>query len=315
MSETPSISVVVPVYGCITCLTKLHANLEETFAKNSLTWELIFVDDRDPNEHWEKICDLAQKDPRVRGIRLSRNHGQHLAIWAGLDEAIGEWTVVMDCDLQDDPKIIPDLLETATNKKLHAVVVDRGVWSESILRRFGSRIFFRLVHLLSGVELKNIGNFGLYSRKMIDSLLMFNEQEVFLPMMVALTGLKKSVYRVNRSKRADGESSYNFTKLIRLAIVIIIRFSDRPLKISVFIGLSMSLLSVGVSILLVLVWLAGNIEVPGWTSSLLSMWFLSGLILATLGLQGFYLGRIFEEVKKRPRILIEEKTSPSAPTK
>ena len=314
MIETPIISLVVPVYGCINCLTELYAAIKDTCFKNNLTWELILVDDRDPNDHWTKICDLAQEDPRVHGIRLSRNHGQHLAIWAGLNEAIGKWIVVMDCDLQDDPSIIPDLLESAVKEKMHAVIVDRGSWSESVFRRLASRSFFRLIHILSGVKLKNIGNFGLYSRKMIDALLMFNEQEVFLPMMVALTGLTTSTHSTNRSKRVAGESSYNVLKLVRLAIAIIIRFSDRPLKISVFIGLSMSLLSAGVSVLLLVVWLMGVIEVPGWTSSLLSIWFLSGLILATLGLQGFYLGRVFEEVKNRPRIIIENKTLSSEPT-
>ena len=315
MNEAPTISLVVPVYGCINCLTGLYAAIKDTCFKNNLTWELILVDDRDPNDHWTEICDLAQEDPRVHGIRLSRNHGQHLAIWAGLNEAIGKWVVVMDCDLQDDPSIIPDLLEIAVKEKLHAVVVDRGGWSESIFRRLASRIFFRLIHILSGVKLKNVGNFGLYSRKMIDALLMFNEQEVFLPMMVALTGLTTSTYSANRSKRVAGESSYNVLKLVRLAIAIIIRFSDRPLKISVFIGLSISLLSAGVSVLLLIIWFTGNIEVPGWTSSLLSMWFLSGLILATLGLHGFYIGRVFAEVKNRPRILIEDKTLFSEPTK
>ena len=314
MNEAPTISLVVPVYGCINCLTELYAAIKDTCFKNNLTWELILVDDRDPNDHWTQICDLAQEDPRVHGIRLSRNHGQHLAIWAGLNEAIGKWVVVMDCDLQDDPSIIPDLLESAVKEKMHAVIVDRGSWSESVFRRLASRSFFRIIHILSGVKLKNIGNFGLYSRKMIDSLLMFNEQEVFLPMMVALTGLTTSTYSSNRSKRVAGKSSYNLLKLVRLAIAIIIRFSDRPLKISVFIGLSMSLLSAGVSVLLLVVWLMGVIEVPGWTSSLLSIWFLSGLILATLGLQGFYLGRVFEEVKNRPRIIIENKTLSSEPT-
>ena len=314
MNEAPTISLVVPVYGCINCLTGLYAAIKDTCFKSNLTWELILVDDRDPNDHWTQICDLAQEDPRVHGIRLSRNHGQHLAIWAGLNEAIGKWVVVMDCDLQDDPSIIPDLLESAVKEKMHAVIVDRGNWSESVFRRLASRSFFRLIHILSGVKLKNVGNFGLYSRKMIDALLMFNEQEVFLPMMVALTGLTTSTYSANRSKRVAGESSYNVLKLIRLAIAIIIRFSDRPLKISVFIGLSMSLLSAGVSVLLLVVWLMGVIEVPGWTSSLLSIWFLSGLILATLGLQGFYLGRVFEEVKNRPRIIIENKTLSSEPT-
>lgn len=308
MTDAPMISVVSPVYGCRNCLEALCDAVRAAFDGTGLTWELVLVDDRGPDDPWPLISELARLDPRIRGVRLSRNHGQHLAIWAGLAEAKGDWVAVMDCDLQDDPAILPKLREIALAEKVEAVVVDRGSWSDSAFRRFASRAFLRVLGLLSGMQQDNVGNFGLYSRRMVDTLLLFREQEVFLPMMVALTGLKRSIHSLDRSDRAAGRSSYNFVRLLRLATAIVIRFSDRPLKLSVLVGLAFSLLSAAISVLLVLAWLGGVFTVPGWTSTVLSVWFLSGLIMATLGIHGFYLGRIFSEVKMRPRIVVETTT-------
>ncbi|MEE4237756.1 MAG: hypothetical protein V2I51_13645, partial [Anderseniella sp.] len=160
----------------------------------------------------------------------------------------------------------------------------------------------------AGVRINNIGNFGLYSRRMVDTLLMFGEQEVFLPIMVSLTGLRTGQIEIDRGKRAVGDSSYSLRRLIRLAIAIIIRFSDRPLKLSVIVGIAFSGLSALISVVLVIGWLAGAFTVQGWTSTVLSVWFLSGLIMAVLGVHGFYLGRVFAEVQNRPRILCEAVT-------
>lgn len=309
MNAEPLISVVSPVYGCHGCLEALVDAVRAAFDGTGLDWELILVDDRGPDDPWPLIGNLARMDQRVRGLRLSRNHGQHLAIWAGLAEARGDWVAVIDCDLQDDPVILPDLYRMGNTEVVDAVIVDRGTWADSAFRRFASRTFYRLIDVLGGVKLSNVGNFGLYSRKMVDTLLLFREQEVFLPMMIALTGLPRQTYRLDRSNRAVGSSSYSFGRLLRLAIAMVIRFSDRPLKLSVIVGLTFSLLAAVFTIALVLAWLGGSFTVPGWTSTVLSVWFLSGLIMATLGIHGFYLGRVFSEVKNRPRIFIETSTS------
>lgn len=308
--KRPLITVLSPVYGCRDCLEKLAERVRATFEGTDLDWELLLVDDRASDEPWEVICALSAQDPRVRGVRLARNHGQHLAIWAGLEAARGDWVAVVDCDLQDDPSVIPTLHAQASAEQVDAVIVERGTWSDSRFRRFASNAFYRTVAVLGGIRLKNTGNFGLYSRQMVNALVMYKEQEVFLPMMVALTGLKSTTFELDRSDRAAGQSSYNLRTLVRMAIAIIIRFSDRPLKLSVIIGLTFSLLSAAISLIVLFSWLLGAFTVPGWTSTILSVWFLSGLIMATLGIHGFYLGRVFAEVKARPRIIIET-TTPS----
>jgi dolichol-phosphate mannosyltransferase len=234
-----------------------------------------------------------------------------LAIWAGLASAEGSYVAIIDCDLQDDPSVIPKLYRQIREEQVDAVLVDRGTWSDSKFRRLASRSFYGTVKYLTGVKINNIGNFGLYSRRMVDNLLRFEEQEVFLPVMVSLTGLSTSHHTVDRDPRHAGNSSYSVRRLLELAVAIIIRFTDRPLKLSVFIGLIISGTSAVISLLLLILWLMGTFTVAGWTSTMLSMWFLSGLILATLGIHGFYLGRVFREVQKRPRILVETTTEPA----
>ncbi len=312
MSSQPLISVVSPVYGCRDCLEKLAEKVREALDGADLTWELVLVDDRGPDKPWDLIQDLAAADARIRGVRLARNHGQHLAIWAGLQAARGDFVAIIDCDLQDDSAAIPELYAAIQGAEVDAMIVDRGTWKDSVFRRVSSALFHRLLHSMTGATMRNLGNFGLYSRRMVDTLLMFEEQEVFLPIMVQLTGLPTARHTVDRGERYVGESSYSLARLTLLAIAIIIRFTDRPLKLSVIVGLTFSGLSAAISVVLVLCWLFGLFTVPGWTSTILSLWFLSGLIMATLGIHGFYIGRIFHEVQKRPRILVEQVTGDPA---
>jgi dolichol-phosphate mannosyltransferase len=126
MTGRPDISVVSPVYGCRDCLEALVDAVRHAFDDTGLDWELILVDDRGPDHPWPVIEDLAARDSRVRGLRLARNHGQHLAIWAGLEEARGDWVAVIDCDLQDDPAVIPRLHEAACAEGVEAMIVSRG---------------------------------------------------------------------------------------------------------------------------------------------------------------------------------------------
>lgn len=308
MTRDALISVVSPIYGCRDCLKALAAAVRDALDGSGFDWELILVDDRGPDDPWTMICELAAEDRRIRGVRLSRNHGQHLAIWAGLAEATGDYVAIIDCDLQDDPSVIPDLYRRMKEEQVDAVLIDRGAWSDSSFRRLASRSFYGTVKYLTGVRINNIGNFGLYSRRMVDTLLLFEEQEVFLPVMVSLTGLSTIRHTVDRDTRFAGSSSYSVRRLLRLAVAIIIRFTDRPLKLSVIVGLIISGTAAVISLLLLILWLMGTFSVAGWTSTILSMWFLSGLILATLGIHGFYLGRVFREVQNRPRILVETTT-------
>jgi len=301
------ISVVSPVYNCTACLPEIVARVRAAFAERAEDWEIVFVDDRGPNEPWPVIQSLVAEDARVRGVRLTRNHGQHLAIWAGLAHARGDWVAVVDCDLQDDPAVLGALVDRACAGTADAVVVDRGEWRDSRWRRAASRSFYAGLAAVTGFRIDgNAGNFGLYSRRMVDNLLAFRDKEVFLPAMAVMTGLERDAYVVPRAGRFEGRSSYNLKRLLRFAIALVIRFSDRPLKLSVFAGLALSGLSGVIALVVLIAWLTGHITVQGWASTVLSIWFVGGLILSALGVHGFYLGRIFTEVQGRPRIRVLE---------
>ena len=308
MSPQPDISIVCPVYGCRDCLAKLVRSVQASMDAGDASWELVLVDDRAADDPWPVIVELAAQDARVRGVQLARNHGQQLAIWAGLEAARGAWVAVIDCDLQDDPAAITRLHSEALRAGVDAVVVDRGEWSDSRFRRMASGLFYRLIHLLAGIRLRNVGNFGIYSRRMVTMLLRFEEQEVFLPLMVSLTGLGTTQLRLDRSDRLAGNSSYSFGRLLSMATAVIVRFSDRPLKLSALLGLIFSALAAVASVYLLVGSMLGAFTVPGWTSIVLSLWFLAGLIMLVLGVHGFYLSRVFAEVRRRPRLLVESTT-------
>ncbi|HMO12750.1 MAG TPA: glycosyltransferase family 2 protein [Pirellulaceae bacterium] len=316
MNERQLITVVTPVYGCRNCLNALVDGVRDAFEGSDFEWELVLVDDRASDNPWSLIVQLAKDDSRIRGIRLTKNHGQHLAIWAGFEVSRGDWIAVIDCDLQDDPRVIPELHKKAIAEEVDGVVVDRGEWLDTGFRRLASKWFYGLMETLSGLNLKNnIGNFGLYSRRLVNLLLRFRDKEVFLPLMISLTGLPLSTQRLDRKHRHSGKSTYNIIRLTRMALAIMIRFSDRPLKFSVVLGSLFSFVSAIFSVFLVLAWATGAFTVPGWTSLILSLWFLIGLTLAVLGIHGIYIGRIFAEVQDRPRIFIESTTEVSPPNK
>jgi dolichol-phosphate mannosyltransferase len=162
MTKRPLISIVTPVYQCRSCLEALADRVWTAFDGTDLDWELVLVDDRAPDEPWSLIEEMAARDPRIRGVRLARNHGQHLAIWAGLEAARGDWVAVIDCDLQDDPAVIPELYERAKRGDVEAVIVDRGEWNDTKFRRLASTVFTRSMRWLAGFNMDNrVGNFGL----------------------------------------------------------------------------------------------------------------------------------------------------------
>lgn len=314
MTARPLISIVSPVYRCKEYLAELSTLINKTLEVSGLDWEVILVDDRSPDNSWPLIQELAASDKRIKGIRLARNYGQHLAIWAGLEKARGDWVAVIDCDLQDDPSIIPTLYETAVAQNVEALIVDRGQWSESRIRSFLGRLFYRLLSAISGINVEfGTGNFGLYSRFMVNVLLSYREKEVFLPMLVTHTGLSKEYFTLDRSDRQGSKSSYTFVRLMRLAMAIIITFSDRPLKLGLIIGLSFCCLSAIVTLMLLVGWSFGAFTVAGWASTFLSIWFFSGLILLFLGIHGFYLGRVLGEVRQRPRTLVQDSVNITEP--
>jgi len=303
---TSTISIVIPTYKGAESLLELHKRIEETFDKIEHEFELIIVNDNSPQDDWAVLRKIASTDTRVKGLSLSRNFGQHNAITAGLVHSSGEWIVVMDCDLQDQPEEIPRLLHKAL-EGFEVVLAQRTRRQDTWFKKTFSKLFYSVLGYLTDTKQDaSIGNFGIYHRKVIDAILQMHDSTRYFPTMVKWVGFKSVGLPVEHSERLYGTTSYSFKRLVVLALDVIFAFSYKPLKLVIKLGLSISLTSILFAIYTVYRFFADQINVPGWASIMVSIWFFSGLIIFLVGVVGMYVGRIFERVKDRPLFLIRE---------
>jgi len=301
------ISVVIPVYGCSTYLYELYFRLKNTIEKINPDFEFIFINDASPDGAWNVIVEMARKDSRVKGINLSRNFGQHYAITAGLDHCSGEWIIVMDCDLQDQPEEIFNLYKKA-QEGWNIVYGRRYERKDKLFKRISSRVFHFIFQKLSNIRTDyTIANFGIYSKLVIDEYKKMKEQARSFTSLINYLGFKSCSINVKHNMRYDGKSSYTFKKLIRLSIDVILSNSNKPLKMAVNLGLIVSMISFLLAIYNIIAYFTGIIKVPGFTTTVFSIWFVGGLIMLILGILGLYIGKIFDQVKGRQLYIISEK--------
>lgn len=300
------ISVVSPVYKAETIVDELVRQLVAVLPQLTDDYEILLVEDHSPDSSWQKITENCAKNPKVKGIKLSRNFGQHHAITAGLDAAKGDWVIVMDCDLQDSPHEIPALYKKAL-EGYDIVYARRAVRQDSFLKRLSSRFYVKVFNWLSGTKLDPaIANFGIYNRKVIKAVNTMREpMRAFVP-MVQWTGFNSTAIDVTHQPRYEGKTSYSWSKLINLAMDIAVSFSDKPLRLTVKLGLIISGAAILFAIYNIVKYALGIIQQPGFTSLILSIWLLSGLIIFSLGIVGFYISKVFEGVKQRPLYIVDE---------
>ncbi|GMQ26664.1 glycosyltransferase family 2 protein [Algoriphagus sp. oki45] len=280
--------------------------LQNSLRSLQLDYELILVDDGCPEDSWATIVDLSQTIPEIRGIKLSRNFGQHYAITAGLDHAVGEWVVVMDCDLQDRPEEIPNLFHEV-QKGFDVVLAKRSKRKDGIVSAWSSRLFFGVLSYLSGSSFDSrVGNFGIYHQKVVKAFQSMREPVRVFSVMVNWMGFKTSVLEVEHQARTQGKSNYTFRKKSNLALDIILAYSDKPIRLMVKFGLGIAFLSFVFSCITLIRYLSGAITVSGYTSLILSISFFSGILMMMIGIVGLYVGKIFEGVKGRPLYLIDQ---------
>lgn len=307
MSENIQLSVVSPVYRAENIVEELVKQLHEQLQLIAPCYEIILVNDASPDASWEKIEKVCAEDSRVKGINLSRNFGQHYAITAGLSYARGEWVVVMDCDLQDRPDEIPNLYNKAL-EGWDSVFAQRIQRTDSTFKKNFSRLFYLFFSYLTETKQDpTVANFGIYQRSVIDTVLSMHDQIRFFPTMVQWVGFRKYYLPVKHAERFEGKTSYNYKSLFRLALNTILAFSDKPLRLTAKIGFSIATLSILVGVIYFILYMTGHIEVLGFTSLILSVWFLSGVIMTILGMLGIYVGKVFEKVKERPVFIIQNK--------
>lgn len=302
----PHFSIVSPVYGAEGIVEKLILEIRKSMAAIDKSYEIILVDDRSPDGGWEVMKKLSKQFAEVKSIRLSRNYGQHPAIMAGLSQVQGEWIVVMDCDLQDQPKEIITLYNKAL-EGFDAVLARRTNRKDSFLKKLSSKLFSKIYSYFTDIKYDNeIANFGIYNRKVVTAVLSITDQIKFFPLFVNLVGFKSTSVTVEHAERDMGTTSYSLKKLLSLAFNTIISFSNKPLKLFVKFGLTISILSFFMGIYYIYRSLHHEIEVLGYTSIIVSIWFLSGILITTIGVCGIYIGKIFDQSKGRPVYIIDE---------
>lgn len=302
------ISVVTPVYGCCKSLNSLYKRLESTLSSITSDFEIIMVNDASPDDAWDTIKRLANKDKRVKGLNLSRNFGQHYAITAGLDFADGDWTIVMDCDLQDQPEEIIKLYNKA--QEGYDVVFGRRLdRKDSVFKRFTSKLFYKIYDYFTDSNVDNtIANFSIISKKVLISLRKLKEQNRSYPLFINWVGFNRTNINIEHASREEGKSSYTIEKLINFAIDSIVSQSNKPLKLSIKFGFLLSFLTMFYAIWLVARYFLYGTVVEGWTSVMVSLYFIGGLIFANIGILGLYIGKIFDETKNRPLYIISDTT-------
>ncbi len=289
-------------------MSKLYMELNGVLFSLDMSWEIIFVDDGSTDNTWNDINSLHNEDPRVRGVRLSRNFGHQHALLAGLNNAVGDAVISMDADLQHPPEVITLLVDEWRKgyKIVKTVRIDEQ--NISAFKKVTSKLYYRLFSYLSGVDIQSgMADFRLLDRQALDDILQFKEEGLFLRGIVQWVGYPSSIIKFNCRSRLSGQTKYTLRKMLKFAWHGISSFSLVPLRIGILIGLiSSSLAFVSVFYAIISKLVMGS-AVPGWASSVAIISFLFGVLFVFLAILGEYLGRIMEEVRGRPRFIVSEK--------
>lgn len=301
------ISIVVPEYKGASMMGLLLERIDKALSPITENYEVILVNDCSPDNTWQEINKYAAKDKRVVGLNLSKNYGEHYAISAGLKYAKGEWVVVMDCDLQNRPEDIPALYAKAQEgwDVVHARRVHKqfGFW-----KKLSSTLFHAVYDWMSGHKSDDtIAEFGIYSAKVVAEYNKLKEVSRSFNFLIEFLGFRVTTVDVQHDARADEEgSSYTLKKLLTLAFNSIIADSNKPLRMAVSLGFIMSAVSLLMALYNVIAYFFDLAIVRGYTTTIFSIWFATGLLLFMMGILGLYIGKIFDQVKERPIFIVME---------
>lgn len=302
------LSVVVPVYGCRDCLRVLHQRLRSSVEAVTPSYELILVDDRSTDGSWDVLLELAKSDPTVRLVRLSRNFGQHIAITAGLAESSGEWVTVIDCDLEDPPEAIPRLYAKA-QEGYDFVLSRRRRHQQSLFRRLGSRIYRRLGNLLARADIDpNYTNLSIASRDVVEAFLRLRDQDRHYLLILLWLGFNHTAIEVDREERYAGESSYGFAQLLRVAAEGIFFQTTQLLRWIIYAGFALALAGAIFAAVVVYGYITQD-PPEGYASLAVLVLMLGGFIIASTGVMGLYIGKIFGQVKGRPLYVVDKRVA------
>ena len=302
------ISVVIPVYKAESCLEELYRRLTNALAPITQDFEIMLIEDCGGDRSWQLIVELAKRDGRVKGIQFSRKFGQHHGITAGLDHCDGDWVVVMDCDLQDRPEEIPRLYAKAREGH-EMVLARRGRRSDPLFKRLSSRLYYSVFSWLADMDYDpQGGNFRILSRKVITNYRDMGERSRFFGSLINWMGFPAASIDVQHDERADGQSTYTFSRLWQLGAETIIAYSDKPLRLAIRVGFFIALCALLYGLYIIFLALFHGSPVAGWSSLMVSVYFMGGVIVGILGVLGIYLGKTYDETKRRPLYVINHQT-------
>jgi len=301
------ISIVIPIYNEKGTIEELHRRIVEAMAQTKESFEIIFINDGSSDNSLDELKHHAINDKRVKVIDLARNFGHQVAISAGIDSSSGDGIILMDGDLQDPPELIPELIAQwrAGNEVVYTVKKSRR---EGALKRFAFHSFYKILQAFSSIPIPiEAGNFSLMDRKVISVLQSMPERNRYIAGMRAWAGFRQKSVEYDRAARFAGKPQMTFSRLLHLAFDGIFSFSNAPLRIATYVGVSIAFLAFIGVVYVVYAKLFTDKATPGWASPVFSILFMGGLILLTLGIIGEYLGRIYDEVKHRPLYVIKGK--------
>lgn len=299
------LSVVIPAFNESEMLLKSAEVINRILKQNNILCELVYVDDGSSDDTWNKIEEAAKRHPNVRGVKFSRNFGKEAAIMAGLAEARGDCCAVIDCDLQHPPEKLVEMyrLWEQGYEVIEGVKSDRG--NEGALHRLFAKFFYFLVSKATGFDMQNMSDFKLLDRKVVDSILELHEKKAFFRATSSWVGFKTAKVEFEVQEREAGVSKWSTANLTKYAIRNITSFSAAPMQIVTVFGFVMLAVSVVFSIISIIQKISG-IAVAGFTTVILLVAFSSSIIMISIGIVGYYISRIFDEVKNRPTYIVSE---------
>jgi dolichol-phosphate mannosyltransferase len=300
-------SVVAPVYNEITILPEFYRRVREVMESTGEEWELVLVDDGCTDGSTEKIRELAGMDEHVRPVIFARNFGHQIAITAGWDYARGEAVVTIDSDLQDPPEVILDMIEKWKEgyEVVYAVRTERE--GESWFKLWTASLFYRLIYRITDVKIPlDTGDFRLMDRKVVNVIKTMRERHRFPRGMSAWVGFKQIGVNYKRAARLAGETKYPFRKMLRLALNAVTSFSYFPLQVATYVGFVAAGLAILAIPIVIYMRMTGSQAFFGQATTLISVLFLGGVQLISLGILGEYIGRLYDEAKGRPLYIVSE---------
>lgn len=305
MEGNVHISIVSPEYKGELMVEALVSRLKSSLSSITENFEIILVNDASPDGTWEQIRRQCALDKRVKGVNLSRNFGENYAITAGLSFAKGDWVVVMDCDLQNRPEDVP-LLYAKAQEGYDIVYARRIDKKFGFFKRFSSRLYHGLLEWLSGAKQDSaVAEFGIYGRKVIAEYNKLPEAARSFANLITSLGFRSTSIPVTHDPRLSGETSYSFSKLLKIAADVILSNSNKPLKMAVGLGTVIVVFSICLIIYSVIEHFSSSLP-AGFSSTFISIWLLGGLNIFILGMVGLYVDRIFNQVKGRPLFIVSE---------